>query len=175
MTRFGWYIEGGSLCGEYDTYDDAVAAALEEGHAGDRRLRVGPMRDFDVANLLDVDDVIELLDLEDALNTRRVCELAAERAGDIIEEGTCRAFPSAGAALRDWASEYLIVTAKPGAEDALAQWAKQSLCPDPSRYCAGEALPREERPTFDELVARVPPLPTTGLASAESPPDDEEG
>lgn len=30
----------------------------------------------------------------------------------------------------------------------------------------------EKRPAFEQLVARVPPLPTTGLASAEAVPVD---
>ena len=133
---FGWYYEGGSVQGESNDVWDILFSAVETANEDERlhALRVGPMRDIDIAELLDVNDIISLTQ-DGRLTPDNVVELVSERTGERIEGG--RAYfngPEAKAAFRRVVQAHKNET--DGAPGILA-WAREQITLDPSTFCDG--------------------------------------
>jgi hypothetical protein len=133
---WGWYYEGGSVQAESNDMWESLFSGVETANEDERlhALRVGPMRDLDMSELLDADDVISMAQ-DGWLTPDAVVELVSERTGDCIEEG--RAYidgPEAKAAFRRIVQAH--TNEVDGAPDIVA-WAREHITLAPSTFCAG--------------------------------------
>jgi len=140
---WGYYYEGGSVQAESNDMWEILACGIEQASEDERlhALRIGPMRDLDIGELLDADDVISLAQ-DGRLTPDVVVELVSERVGERIEEG--RAYfdgPEAKVSFRRVIQAH--TNEVDGAPSVLA-WAREHITLDPSTYCdGGDALPIE--------------------------------
>jgi len=140
---WGYYYEGGSVQAESNDMWEILACGIEQASEDERlhALRVGPMHDLDLSEVLDADDVISLAQ-DGRLTPDVVVELVSERVGERIEEG--RAYidgPEAKAAFRRIIQSH---TNEVEGAPAVLAWARENITIDPSTYCdGGDALPIE--------------------------------
>lgn len=140
---WGWYYEGSSVQAESNDMWEVLFSGVKTAHEDERlhALRVGPMCDLDVSELLDADDVISLAQ-DGRLTPDEVVTLVSERTGERIEEG--RAYidgPEVKAAFRRIVQAHTNeVDGAPG----IVAWARENITLDPSTFCdGGNALPIE--------------------------------
>lgn len=159
--EWAWYYEGGSIQADgYPTREAAIASAVLDYEADVRRVCVGRMADVDAGGLVDADGWIDDTAITEAarlLDVERLVERAEDRHYQNVEDGRvflAHPFSKAEASFREWVDEYVMFTLRPGAQEALEEWARDNLSPDPSRCCDGDRLSQLEQ---DAMGARSKP------------------
>lgn len=140
---WGYYYEGNSVQAESNDMWDILFAAVEQANEDERMhaLRVGPLTDLDIAELLDAEDVICLAQ-DGRLTPDVIVEIVHERAAERIEEG--RAYLASAEAKAAFRRVIQAHTNEVDRASAVLAWAREHITLDPSSYCDGaEALPIE--------------------------------
>lgn len=178
MTLTAYYYECGSVHGDSDDPWAIVAEAVEDAADAGRihAVRVGPMRELSVRELLDAGDIVAMSD-DGRLSADDLLEVVSERCGERIHDGRARmGDPSAAKRLLR-----RIIQRHGCAEDAAAdviEWAELFFELDPSSYCDGRnPLPIEyvrggwvygdldaepSEPPLAVIVYTTEPSPETG-------------
>lgn len=140
---WGWYYEGGSVQAESNGLWEILASGIETAVEDERlhALRVGPMHDLDLSEVLDADDVISLAQ-DGRLTPDVVVELVSERVGERIEEG--RAYLDGREAKASFRRVIQSYTNEVEAAPAVLAWARENITIDPVTFCDGrDPLPIE--------------------------------
>lgn len=173
---YGYYSEGGSVQATNEDVWTLIEEAVLDAVDCERleSLRVGPMRDLEVSELIDVSDIIDLAQ-DGRLTPDNVVEVITERAAERIEEGHAY-YDSreAKVAFRRIVQEHKNETE--GAP-ALIAWAEEHVSLDPSRYCDGRfPLPLEHVEGEWRFGCRdVEPPPSQGFVTYATEPSPETG
>lgn len=149
--EYAWYYEGGSIQGDgYESREDAIEHAITGYEADPERVCVGPMRAVDEGSLVDAEGWIDDVAPSEAsrlLDVDSLVERAEEIHAENVEDGRvflAHPFSQAEATFRAWVDEYVTFSLRPGAQEALEEWARDNLSPDPSLFCEGTRLDAEE-------------------------------
>lgn len=133
---WGYYYEGGSVQAESNDMWEILSCGIEQADEDERMhaLRVGPLTDLNIAELLDADDVFELAK-EGRLTPDVISAVVSERVGERVEEGRAYfAGPEAKAAFRRVIQAH---TNEVDGAPAVLAWAREHITLDPSSYCDG--------------------------------------
>lgn len=148
---WAWYLEGDSIQGDgFATRADAIRDAVEH-EADPKRLRVGIMRTADAADTVNAEEWVEgmgALGADRLCSVTRMLDRATEQYNSSVDGGSVHlvtAFSTATGALRDWVNEYVTLALRPGAQEALEQWARENMSPYPQQYCDGDEVEEMKR------------------------------